>query len=88
MEAHDYSTKVTQAALSELRRSKLAAEISNTELGNSVNLTRQAIYKKFKKGDMKLTEFVSMSLRVGVKPSDIMRHSEERIEAGDINEAA
>lgn len=82
MEISNYSKQQANAeaaeAVAELRRSKLAAELTNTELGSEMQVSRQSVSKKFRNGDMRLSDFIQIARLAGDLPSSILAKAEAK----------
>ncbi len=87
MEISNYSKQQanTEAAeaVAELRRSKLAAELTNTELGSEMQVSRQSVSKKFRNGDMRLSDFIQIARLAGDLPSSILAKAEAKSALAD-----
>lgn len=87
MEISNYSKQQanTEAAeaVAELRRSKLAAELTNTELGSEMQISRQSVSKKFRNGDMRLSDFIQIARLAGDLPSSILAKAEAKSALAD-----
>ncbi|MFC2626315.1 MAG: hypothetical protein ACFNZJ_04175 [Parascardovia denticolens] len=66
------SITVTATAIDKLRREALAAEITETNLAPKLGMTRQTLASKYKKGDMKLSEFIAAAHLIGTNPINIL----------------
>lgn len=87
MEISNYSKQQanTEAAeaVAELRRLKLAAELTNTELGSEMQVSRQSVSKKFRNGDMRLSDFIQIARLAGDLPSSILAKAEAKSALAD-----
>lgn len=87
MEISNYSKQQANAeaveAVAELRRSKLAAELTNTELGSEMQVSRQSVSKKFRNGDMRLSDFIQIARLAGELPSSILAKAEAKSALAD-----
>lgn len=87
MEISNYSKQQANAeaaeAAAELRRSKLAAELTNTELGSEMQVSRQSVSKKFRNGDMRLSDFIQIARLAGDLPSSILAKAEAKSALAD-----
>ena len=57
---------------------KLAAELTNTELGSEMQVSRQSVSKKFRNGDMRLSDFIQIARLAGDLPSSILAKAEAK----------
>ena len=78
MSLNQYSTSVAALAVDGLQRARRAANVSQRELAEEMGVTRQPVNQKLQAGDMKLTEFVTMALSVGVEPADLFAQAKEK----------
>ena len=87
MEISNYSKQQANVeaaeAVAELRRSKLAAELTNTELGSEMQVSRQSVSKKFRNGDMRLSDFIQIARLAGDLPSSILAKAEAKSALAD-----
>ncbi|KAE8127323.1 hypothetical protein [Bifidobacterium tibiigranuli] len=81
------STTIAALAVDNLRRQSRASEISQGVIADKLHTARQTINSKFKRGDMKLTEFIRIAQTVGAIPHEILQDAEKRSESADNNPA-
>lgn len=67
---------IAKTALDQLERSRRAERLSQDQLSELIDVTRQTVADRLKRGDMRLSDFVASALAVGTKPHELLRLAE------------
>ena len=71
------NSKVTAgAAVRKIKRHALADEISLEDLSKNVGISRQTLTQHFRRGDMKITEFVALASTLNLNPAAVLREAQ------------
>ena len=66
------SITAAATAIDKLRRAALAEKITETSLAPKLGMTRQTLAIRYKKGDMKLSEFIAAAHIIGTNPINLL----------------
>lgn len=72
----------------ELRRAAGADEVTKTELANRIGVSRQTVSKRFRCGDMKLSEFVASAMSLNKNPAELLQQAVKQEEASGTADAS
>lgn len=72
------STLVARIAVNILRKTALANEVTQDELAKHLGINRGTMSSRFRKRELKLTEFLQLSSLLGQNPSRILEQAEKQ----------
>ena len=70
----------SQAAVDMLRKHALAEKINLREQGEAIGLKPHAMTARYKKSDMKLSEFYVLAKSLGTNPIKLLQQAEQQTE--------
>lgn len=74
----EYSTAIAHKAVDLLHREALAQQVPYCKQEHVIGLRKQAIGTRWKRQDMKLTEFCRMADALGRDPSQLLKEAEKQ----------
>lgn len=81
MEINNYSRKVAKDTVTLLRKTRLAAEVTNQEIADRLGVSRQSIGSKLHGADIRISELAEIAGYLGERPSEILRKAEQAADA-------
>lgn len=72
------STLVARIAVSILRKTALANEVTQDELAKHLGINRGTMSSRFRKRELKLTEFLQLASLLGQNPLKILEQAEKQ----------
>lgn len=72
------STLVARIAVNILRKTALANEVTQDELAKHLGINRGTMSSRFRKRELKLTEFLQLSSLLGQNPLKILEQAEKQ----------
>lgn len=84
----EYSYRVTQAVKDELQRQRRAANLSQREMGERLGISRQAVFARLSRGQLKFEDFISISKVLNLSPIDVLEHALTKTEKSAIDAGA
>lgn len=72
------STLVARIAVNILRKTALANEVTQDKLAKHLGINRGTMSSRFRKRELKLTEFLQLSSLLGQNPSKILEQAEKQ----------